>query len=319
MSITLKPAMKRVLPLAVAAMSLLPLAANTTKNETRVQKPIVPEYLQGDKYEKKGDERIKAGLTQEKAYKDEATKAKFDKANLNNDYEISKEEAAIYNWGGKVRGVSYGFIYPNGLVLNGCDAKAVVNRRHPEYVLYPTQEFSSVKYPQQKAWFKKMDKNNDQTLSPTEVLRGRYLIELEKVGHEVNRANGKIREAEHYIDNRSSINDIKGQAAFASFWVFAAVAAALGGGAGGNRKEDRIAGCLSMLPGLIAGGISYGLISKSEIKDYKNRWDSKIEAANIEKNAALEKQDKIKQDIDFLDAQLSMEYGWDTDVDDNVN
>ena len=34
---------------------------------------------------------------------------------------------------------------------------------------------------------------------------------------------------------------------------------------------------------------------------------------------ALYKQDKIKQDIDFLDAQLSMEYGWDTDVDDNVN
>ena len=146
MNITLKPAMKRALPLAIAAMSLLPLAANTTKNETKVQKPIVPEYLQADKYEKKGNERIKAGLTQEKAYKDEATKAKFDEANLNDDYKISKEEAAIYNWGGKVHGVLYGYIYPNGLVLNGCDAKAVVNRRHPEYVLYPTQNFSSVKY-----------------------------------------------------------------------------------------------------------------------------------------------------------------------------
>jgi hypothetical protein len=310
MNITLKPAMKRALPLAIAAMSLLPLAANTTKNETKVQKPIVPEYLQADKYEKKGNERIKAGLTQEKAYKDEATKAKFDKANLNDDYKISKEEAAIYNWGGKVHGVLYGYIYPNGLVLNGCDAKAVVNRRHPEYVLYPTQNFSSVKYPQQKEWFKKMDKNNDQALSPTEVLRGRYLIELEKVGHEVNCANGKIREAEHYIDNRSSINDIKGRAAFASFWIFAGVVAALGGGAGGyagDRRENAF-GCLTMLAGLAAAGIGYGLISKSDIKDYKNRWDSKIEAANIEKNAALEKQEKIKQDINFLDAQLEYEY-----------
>lgn len=310
MQITLKPAMKRSLPLVVAVMSLLPLAANTTKNETRVQKPIVPEYLQADKYEKKGDARIKAGLTQEEAYKDEATKAKFDKANLNNDYEISKEEAAIYNWGGKVRGVSYGYIYPNGLVLNGCDAKAVVNRRHPEYFLYPTQEFSSVKYPQQKEWFKKMDKNNDQTLSPTEVLRGRYLIELEKVGHEVNRANGKIREAEHYIDNRSSINDIKGQAAFASFWIFAAVVAALGSGAGGyagDRRENAL-GCLTMLAGLTAAGISYGLISKSDIKDYKNRWNSKIEAATVEKNEALKKQAEAEQCIKFLDAQLEYEY-----------
>lgn len=308
MQIALKPAMKRALPLAVAAMSLLPLAANTTKNETRVQKPIVPEYLQADKYEKKGDERVKAGLTQEEAYKDEATKAKFDKANLDGDNKISKEEAAIYNWGGKVYGVSYGFIYPNGLVLNGCDGRAVENRRHPDYVLYPTQNFSSTKYPEQKEWFKKFDKNNDQTLSPTEVLRGRYLIELEKVGHEVNRANGKIQEAQHYLDSRSGLDDAKGRAAFASLWIFAAVAAALGGGAVGNRDEDRMIGCLSILAGLAAAGISYGLISKSEIKDYKNRWDSRIEAANIEKNVALEKQEKIKQDINFLDAQLEYEY-----------
>ena len=319
MSITLKPVMKRALPLAVAAMSLLPLAANTTKNETKVQKPIVPEYLQADKYEKKGDARIKAGLTQEKAYKDEATKAKFDKANLNNDYEISKEEAAIYNWGGKVRGVSYGFIYPNGLVLNGCDAKAVVNRRHPEYVLYPTQEFSSVKYPQQKEWFKKMDKNNDQTLSPTEVLRGRYLIDLEKVGREVNRADHKLREAQHYLDTRSGLEDAKGRAAFMSFWIFAGVVAALGSGAAGNRDEDHMMGCLTMLAGLTAAGIGYGVISKNATNDYEDRWNNKIKVATVEKNAALEKQDKINQDIDFLDAQLSMEYGWDTDVDDNVN
>ena len=134
-----------------------------------------------------------------------------------------------------------------------------------------------------------MDKNNDQTLSPTEVLRGRYLIELEKVGHEVNRANGKIREAEHYIDNRSSINDIKGRAAFASFWIFAGVVAALGSGAGGyagDRRENAL-GCLTMLAGLAAAGISYGIISKSETKDYENRWNSKIEAANIEKNAGF--------------------------------
>ena len=63
-----------------------------------------------------------------------------------------------------------------------------------------------------------------------------------------------------------------------------------------------------MLAGLTAAGISYGLISKSGIKDYENRWNSKIEAATIEKNAELEKQKKIKQDINFLDAQLEYEY-----------
>mgnify|MGYP003317146534 CR=1 FL=1 len=92
--------------------------------------------------------------------------------------------------------------------------------------------------------------------------------------------------------------------------IFAAVVAALGGGAGGyagDRRENAI-GCLSMLAALTAAGIGYGMISKSGIKDYKNRWDSKIEAANIEKNAALEKQEKIKQDINFLDAQLEYEY-----------
>lgn len=310
MQITLKPAMKRVLPLAVAAMSLLPLAANTTKNETRVQKPIVPEYLQADKYEKKGDERIKAGLTQEKAYKDEATKAKFDEANLNDDYKISKEEAAIYNWGGKNVFPNYWSVQASGLVLWSRDMEGAGRGTCPEYAIYPTQKYSESMFDEQKALFRKTDRNNNQVLSPTECLRGRYLIELEKVGHEVNRANGKIREAEHYIDNRSSINDIKGRAAFASFWIFAGVVAALGGGAGGyagDRKENAI-GCLSMLAGLAAAGIGYGLISKSDIKDYENRWNSEIEAATIEKNAALEKQEKIKQDINFLDAQLEYEY-----------
>ena len=38
MNLTLKPAMKRALPLAIAALSLAPLTANTNKTESTVNK-----------------------------------------------------------------------------------------------------------------------------------------------------------------------------------------------------------------------------------------------------------------------------------------
>ena len=82
MNITLKPAMKRALPLAIAALSLAPLAANTKKSEPTVNNTTNIEYLQASTYEEKGDARIKAGLTKDKAYKNEALRDKFDRANL---------------------------------------------------------------------------------------------------------------------------------------------------------------------------------------------------------------------------------------------
>ena len=82
MNITLKPAMKRALPLAIAALSLAPLAANTKKSEPTVNNTTNIEYLQASTYEEKGDARIKAGLTKDKAYKNEAIRDKFDRANL---------------------------------------------------------------------------------------------------------------------------------------------------------------------------------------------------------------------------------------------
>jgi hypothetical protein len=169
--------MKRALPLAIAAMSLLPLAANTTKNETKVQKPIVPEYLQADKYEKKGADRIKAGLTQEEAYEDKVKKAKFDRANLNDDYEISEEEATIYNWGGKNVCPNYWSIQQSGLVLWSRN-----NAGGPEYCIYPGQKYSQLKplFKQQQL-FKEADRNSNQVLSPIECLRQVKVLELKNL------------------------------------------------------------------------------------------------------------------------------------------
>ena len=97
---------------------------------------------------------------------------------------------------------------------------------------------------------------------------------------------------------------------FLSFLIFAGVAAALGGGAGGyagDRREEAL-GCLTMLAALAAAGISYGIMAKSNTKEYENRWNSVIASETQKKVTAQEELEKVKQDINFLDAQLEYEY-----------
>ena len=205
MQLTLRPAMKKALPLAVAAMSLLPLTANTTKAETKAQKAITVEQLQADKYEKKGDDRIEAGLTKEEAYKDLGLQVKFNKANLNQDDKISEAEADIYNWGGKKLYPNYWSTRPSGLVLwSQNDAGGA------DYCVYPRQKYSESMCYRQKQLFKETDRNNDQTVSPTECLRQVKLLEIRNIDERI--ADGfymikSFKILEYIINNPKLLED----------------------------------------------------------------------------------------------------------------
>ncbi len=301
MNIVSKPAartaIKRVLlPLAAATVVALPTLAAQNKTENIPTKIENFEYLQADKYEKMGDARIQAGLTQEEAYKDEALKTKFDIANLNGDYKISQSEADIYNWGGKIPFPNYYSIQHRGLVLCSRNGNG-----GPEYCVYPGQKYSESMYSNQKRLFKELDYNNDQIASPTEILHQIKKMEHYKINMRIAEANSEIKKAEKYITN-PDMSGAKDKAALTSFWIFAGIAAAIGGAARSSK-----AGCLSMLAGLASAVISYNLMVNFSINKNEDRWNGIKTKAILEKEIALKEQAKTKQELDFLDEQLKYE------------
>lgn len=302
MNTTLKPTLKRILPLiAATTVTLSTAVANQHKTGATTEKFDNLEYLQADKYEKQGDNRINSGLNQDLAYKDEALKAKFDQANLKKDYEITEEEALIYNWS------RHGFkslnddILQNGAVLRGVD-RTIHSRDKvfPHFYIYPEQEFSSLYLPKQKQIFKQLDLNNDQKASASEILRYAKTLELQDCENLIESTDAEIVNAKKHLANKKDAVDW-GHSIFLSSLISTLLFLGLVPESKG--KKAAIGTGLSLVSFLSA----MGFFAHCDISKNNKRFNSKIENATTLKNNTITKKEVLMKELNYLNEQLRIE------------
>lgn len=272
------------------------------KTESDLQGFDKIEYLQSDKYERQGVDRIEAGLTQETAYKDEALKAKFDRANIKNDYVISEEEATIYNWSQEGLNILNDDVLRDGLVLRGVDRTAGPrNKPYPQFYIFPGQEFSSLYLPGQKKMFKEIDKNNNEIVSPTEILRYIKKAELDNYDNLVNDLSFDISQSEKHLKNK--MKDVQwGKNLFLSFLAFCTCFCAFGSRVHSGKQIKKVFSIAYLMSLLTFGGASVIDVMKNNKK-----YESQIkESINVQDDlSSLKKQ--LKNELDYLDEQLKIE------------
>lgn len=296
MNVNLKLPMKQMLPLAaVASLTISTALAGQNKSQTVVRDFDKIEYLQADKYEKQGADRIEAGLTQKEAYKDESLKAKFQQANLDGDYEINHEEAMIYNWksGNNVVEFENG-VMSHGLTLKGFDRSSDLMKVYPSFYIYPEQEFSGLKMSAQKKLFKEIDLNSDQKTSATEILRYIKSQELNKYNSLITKSDDVIVEAQKNKDDKWGAI-IWSKAFILSFLAFSVVAGIVDA-LSKTRKHIQ--------SGILAALLTTGISAGSDIIKNNKYWSTKLEEAVKEKENTVPQREQAIKELNYLDEQL---------------
>ena len=305
MNIKIKPIIKQALPtLSIAGLTFSTALANQNKTDSIDFNNI--EYLQADKYERQGTERIEAGLTRQEAYKDEALKTKFDIANIDNDSYINETEATIYNWSKDKSSSFDGDMVQSGLVLNGVDRTIVLpNHEYPSFYIYPNQKEETLKYPVEKRLFRATDKNIDGILSPTEVLRYIKSQEFEYFDTQIKDLDSQILKAQEKRDIKN-INLPKKLIPNAIYSLLLGLGIFLAAGENDNKygiKKLIASAAIALLTFLMVGGTK-GAVT---IKQNNEKWSNLEQEAMCKKEELSPLRDKKAKELNHLDEQLKIE------------
>lgn len=299
MKVMLKPIIRRMLPLASATAFTLMAVANPNKVEQVTDSFNNVEYLQPDTFEKKGADRIEVGLSQSEAYKNDILKSKFDQANLNGDYVIDEEEARIYNWkkGNDVLELPNGVLV-HGLTLKGYDRFVNPKGVYPSFYIYPGQEYNNLKLPEQRKLFKKIDNNNNETVSPMEILRYLKGEEVKSFDTLIDEASSEIVDTEKYMNNKMDYIDW-GKSVLLALGAFLGTVSILS--LSSKTKKTKLP--LSVLMALTTAGGSVGM----NVVNNNKKYDFELkEALKKKENAVAQKEQSLKE-LNYLDEQLRLE------------